>query len=174
MKHNYLLHIGLLMAMLLLPMAAWGQTTLDISTGTITFESGGYTQENGSSGSDQNGYIITQTETMTSNIIFVKGGTYNITLDGVNIRAISSNRDTYSAFDLRSSSTVNLTLKGNNTLEAASSRDNNPGYRYAALSVPKDNTLTITDQSTGTLSAKGGMYIDSRNTTVYGAGIGGS
>ncbi|WP_455638095.1 beta strand repeat-containing protein [Parabacteroides sp.] len=133
--------------------------TLDISRGSITITNSGYTQ-NGQSGNfpgEGSCFIITQSnkETATNNTITVSSGTQNITLKGVNISVNDA-----SAFSIATGAEVNLTLEEENKLSS--------GSNYAGLQVPGENNasakLTITAESTGSLTTQGGFY---------GAGIGG-
>lgn len=174
MKNNYLLCLVFLLSLFSLPVRGWAQTaTLDISNGTITFQNGQYVQGS-NSGSASGEIIITQSnaETPTANKILVKGETYHITLNGVNIETNDTD-GTCSAFDMERNkvSNVYLTLQGNNRLVAGSGRGN-PGYNRAGLSVSSTSSLTITEQSTGYLYVEGGHFFDSV-THIYGCGIGG-
>ena len=174
MKNNYLLCLVFLLSLFSLPVRGWAQTaTLDISNGTITFQNGQYVQGS-NSGSASGEIIITQSnaETPTANKILVKGETYHITLNGVNIETNDTD-GTCSAFDMERNkvSNVYLTLQGNNRLVAGSGRGN-PGYNRAGLSVSSTSSLTITEQSTGYLYVEGGHFFDSM-THIYGCGIGG-
>ncbi|WP_293674624.1 hypothetical protein [uncultured Parabacteroides sp.] len=155
MKNNYLLHFSLFMAMLLLPLAAWGQTTqsLNIENGSITITSTGYTIGNGGEQAYSGAYTISGTT--TSNTVTVSSGTHNITLDGASIDV--STTDNSCAFAIAADAQVNLTLTGENVLKS--------GLDKAALNVPAEATLVITEESTGSLVANGGFK---------GAGIGGN
>ena len=134
--------------------------TLDISQGSITITNSGYEQTNVGSGNlpaDGSCFIITQSNkgTATNNTITVSSGTQNITLKGVNISVNTS------AFSIATDAEVNLTLEEENQLSS--------GSNYAGLQVPSENNasakLTITAESTGSLTVQGGFF---------GAGIGGT
>ena len=133
--------------------------------------------------SENGDYVIESTSSeITGNTIKVNAGvTANITIDGVNIK-----KDIFSdgPFELATGATVNLTLKGVNTLQTLNAYS-------AALQVPRDATLFITEDSSGSLLATshrgagigGGMHgaggtihIDGGTVTAqsdFGAGIGG-
>lgn len=99
------------------------------------------------------------TQTTTDIIVVSSGAAASITLNNVNID-ISSKGYTC-AFDM-AGATVNLTLSGTNTLKS--------GIGVAGLRVPVGASLTITEQSAGSLEA---TAIDSSGHNP-GAGIGGS
>lgn len=159
MKNNYLLHFSLFMAMLFVPVVAWGQTpkSLDISQGSITITSAGYKIGDGNEQSYKGAYTISGTT--TTNTVTVSSGTHNITLDGASIDV--STTEYSCAFAIATGAQVNLTLTGENVLQS--------GEEKAALNVPEVEgpvaTLIITKESTGSLFAKGG---------ASAAGIGGN
>lgn len=99
------------------------------------------------------------TQTTSDIIVVSSGATANITLNNVNIDISAKNYTC--AFDM-AGATVNLTLSGENTLKS--------GIGMAGLRVPVGASLTITEQSTGSLEA---TAINS-NGHNPGAGIGGS
>ena len=154
MKKNYLLHFSLFMAMLLLPRAAWGQTvqSLDISRGSITITSTGYTIGDDHEQNYTGDYVISGTT--TSYTVTVSSGTHNITLNGASIDVSAT--DDACAFSIAADAQVNLTLTGENVLTSGGSK--------AALNVPANATLIIMEGSSGSLVANGGYK---------GAGIGG-
>ena len=113
---------------------------------------------------DSGRYVITQRDSghPVTNTISVTSGAPDIELENVNIDA-SSNSTNQCAFSIASGAAVTLTLDGTNTLKS--------GGNWSGLWVPastatgvSDASLTITEQSTGSLNAIGGDN---------GAGIGG-
>lgn len=171
------IRLGWLCSLLLLCwLPVWGQEqTLYIDDGMIVIEDGKYTQ--GESTNVHTGsYLIKQKTpaTPTSNSIIVKGGTHDITLDGVNIEKADDVGETHSAFEIikESGAVVNLTLEGENVLTAGDGSPYTIGLTRSGIFVPKNTKLTITAKSTGTLIAKGGSS-DTQDVNVRGAGIGG-
>ena len=104
------------------------------------------------------GTSLTISGTTTTDRIVVRSGvSADITLDGVSIdRSIGF--PAVCAFDI-AGATVKLTLKGTNTLKS--------GWRIAGLHVPGDASLTVTAESTGSLTA-------ASRTDSGAAGIGGN
>lgn len=103
---------------------------------------------------------LTISGTTTKDKIVIQDGiTANVTLNNVNIDVISTNGAC--AFEVAGSAVYNLTLQGTNILSS--------GYQRAGLQVQtsddKTASLTITEGSTGSLTATGDNG---------GAGIGGS
>lgn len=125
---------------------------INIADGTITINATDYSQ-NGVTVPYTGDYVITGTS--TTNFIQVSSGTHNMTISDltVDVSAISS----CFAFFIQSGANVNLTLQGENLLRS--------GYYRAGLSVISGAGLTITSESTGSLSSYGNMA---------GAGIGGN
>lgn len=142
------------------------ETILDIANGSIPFmESGGNKTVNMKPYTGS----VTITGTHTNNFILINNGEHNITLDNA----------TFPRIMLTSKAKLNLTLVGNNTIDGSESSV--PG-----IYVPKGAQLVITEESTGTLTAKGasgmagigGMTMDiSGSITINGGtvtAIGGS
>ncbi|MBQ2392348.1 MAG: leucine-rich repeat domain-containing protein, partial [Clostridia bacterium] len=142
------------------------ETILDISSGSIPFmESGGNKTVNMKPYTGS----VTITGTHTNNFILINNGEHNITL----------NNATFPRIMLTSKAKLNLTLVGNNTIDGSESSV--PG-----IYVPNGAQLVITEESTGTLTAKGasgmagigGMTMDiSGSITINGGtvtAIGGS
>ena len=142
------------------------ETILDIANGSIPFmESGGNKTVNMKPYTGS----VTITGTHTNNFILINNGEHNITLDNA----------TFPRIMLTSKAKLNLTLVGNNTIDGSESSV--PG-----IYVPNGAQLVITEESTGTLTAKGasgmagigGMTMDiSGSITINGGtvtAIGGS
>lgn len=127
-------------------------TKLDISNGSITFTTDGYTQEGtGTTGNSP----VTITGTTTDKTVTVTSGEHEITLDGADIQFNDGNPYAGTcAFSIANGAKVTLILKGENTLGSGCSR--------AGLQVPGGATLEIKGE--GSLTANGGQW---------GAGIGG-
>ena len=120
-------------------------TTLDISEGSITFTSDGYTQE-GTPGATGTGPVtITGTSTDKTKTVNVTSGEHEITLEGASIQV-----PVYQvcAFSIANGAKVTLILKGENTLGSGESR--------AGLQVPEGATLEIKGE--GSLTANGGYH----------------
>lgn len=131
-------------------------TTLDISKGSITFTSDGYTQE-GTPGATGTGPVtITGTSTDKTKTVTVTGGEHEITLEGASIQFNdgSSYNPGTCAFSIANGAKVILILKRENTLKS--------GTYQAGLQVPEGAELEIKGE--GSLTANGGQW---------GAGIGG-
>ena len=131
-------------------------TTIDLQTITDGTTGAGYAFSGGVLTLSGNGpfTITTNGNTIINRSIVVSSGvTADITLDNTKID-VSSAPDVC-AFDT-TGATVNLTLTGTNTLKSGDNR--------AGLEVPSGAALTVTAQSTGTLTVTGG---------TSGAGIGG-
>ncbi|MCR5666233.1 MAG: leucine-rich repeat domain-containing protein [Eubacterium sp.] len=112
---------------------------------------------------DPDGYILTtSSENATDGFATVQSGTWNITINDMNLCKYTSASETIAPtymgdpISVMSGASVNLTVLGTNTLIGAT---NEPGIR-----VQNGASLTITAKSTGTLNAYG---------KVKGAGIGG-
>ena len=127
----------------MMPETVNAETAFSLADGNIDItESGNY-------------YIVGAS---TQNIITVTGsidGDVNITLTEVSIDVSGSNNAC--AFSIGAGSNVNLTLIGANVLKS--------GSYQAGLHVPEGAALTVTEASTGLISAEGG---------VGGTGIGGN
>jgi len=152
-KINYL--IATLALTLCLTANAVAQNTINLSTtntslaGQWTVASNVFTILDGAN--------VTITGTSGTNerrIAIAANATVNITLDGATITTLIASNP---AILLNNNSNVTLTLVGTNTLRGGQSR--------AAIHVPVGTTLTISDESTGNLTATGGSS---------SAGIGGS
>ena len=152
----------------LLPSTAWAAEpgVLDLSNGSITITSTGYTQ--GASSETYTGdYTITQTTSGTSiNTITVASGTHNVTLSNVNITAGSG-----AAISVAAGATLNLTLEGINSVTGAAG--------YAGISVAAawngaefdpENSGHLVIDGNGSLTAQGG---NATSNCGAGAGIGG-
>ena len=102
-------------------------------------------------GDDCQGHRITQTGggKNTSSMILVESGAHNVTFVDLNL--------TTAYVGILSGGTMNLTVEGSNTISAALNK--------AGISVPEGAALTITAESTGSLTVSG---------NVRGAGIGGA
>lgn len=156
MRNNYLLPAGLLLVMLFLSVAAWGQQSLNISNGNIIITPSGYTVGNGSETSFTGNYSITQSSpsSPTSNTITIKDE-YNgtITLDNVNIE---TNQEKTVPFHADKAGQITLLLKGENKLTNGYSSE---GNQNPGLATPWGNGcgITIADAPAdiGTLTAKG-------------------
>ncbi|MFA9466317.1 MAG: InlB B-repeat-containing protein [Velocimicrobium sp.] len=115
--------------------------TYDISAGDITINS---------SNLDTYNYAVI-TGASESNMITIDGVTAYLTLSGMNLN-IKSVDDTiarwHSAIKLTNDATLNLTITGDNTVTG--------GDKHAAINVPAGCSLVITQDSTGTLTAKAG------------------
>ncbi len=145
-------------------------TELDVSKGNIVIDDGtldAYDKDgNHITTANPNGYIITGSYTISDSSkleeekVVIKDGNHNITIKNLSINVYHSYGGSLlkgaSAFSVEKGR-VNLTLEGANTLSG--------GYNHAGLSIGADASLTITEQSTGSLTATGGMF---------GAGIGGN
>ena len=92
--------------------------------------------------SDEDGNIVQKR-------IVIDGTTVNLTIRDVNIDR-STWYATTAAIELINGAKLNLTLEGNNVLKGS--------IGGAGIGVGEDCTLTITAQSTGTLTAVGGSY----------------
>lgn len=122
---------------------------------------------------DSGRYVITQQDSRqpVTHTISVTSGAPNIELENVNID-VHGNTDKC-AFSIAPGAAVTLTLIGTNMLVS--------GGGCAGLRVPAgpdantpDASLTITEQSTGSLNATGAGYDNGIDICVGGAGIGGS
>lgn len=111
--------------------------------GSITIDATGYTVAGNDHVSYSGDYRITQHDSAeTSNTVTVTGGAPDIEIDNININGASSG---FSAFSIGFGASVQLTLVGKNTLRS-------PYYR-PGLKVPSGAELTVTAQSTGSLTA---------------------
>lgn len=168
MRNNYLLPVSLLLIMLFLPAAAWGEMqtqSLNISNGSIIITPTGYKIGNGTKTSFSGNYSITQSSpsSATSNTITIttdenKGSTHysgTITLDNVNIETTQEN---VVPFHADKAGQITLLLKGENKLTNSYSSNGNSN---PSLATPWGNGCGITiaddpaDQAIGTLTAKG-------------------
>jgi hypothetical protein len=167
---SVLLAAALVLSLPGLTLPALAATSYSINDSSVTISTAG-------------DYIITgsstaSTITVNSDI----SGDVNITLSDVNITVSSG-----TAFSVGANTTVNLTLTGTNTLSS--------GAYCAGLLVPSGAALSITEESTGSLTAIGGLNSsgiggggdnngDAGTVTIcggtvtatgggYGAGIGG-
>lgn len=139
-----------------------------INISKVNSDGFGYTFTNTGSGIDirlaENGWYVFTGSTDVNRIKVPGGVSASVTLKDVTVDVLGA--DYSSAFSLDPSASVNLTLEGTNILKS--------GMNRAGLEVPvdflnptdstKNASLTVTAQSTGSLSAAGGQY---------GAGIGG-
>ena len=122
--------------------------------GSITIDATGYTVVGNDHVSYSGDYRITQHDSAeTSNAVTVSGGAPDIEIDNININCASNGG---CAFTIGSGASVHLTLAGENTLRSS---PGDPG-----LKVPNGAALTVTAQSTGSLTA---------SSMLWGAGIGG-
>ena len=116
--------------------------TLDIGKGTITITGTGYKQgtaETETSWDTSNSsHELTITGTSTTNRIIVEGGTPVITLKDLTMSNVEV------AIDLKAD--AKICLQGNNTLT--------PKEEYPGIYIAKDHTLTVAEESTGTLTIK--------------------
>lgn len=111
----------------------------------------GITIDNNNLG-DYNGKTITGTAPDDKNIIISGGVTVYLTIDNLVIDRRDGNygNGRYDAIEIKDNSTLYLTLKGNNVLKG----NNESGG--AGIRVEEGNTLIITADSDGTLTAIGG------------------
>ncbi len=146
--------LTLALSRMMLDAAASDSVTIDIET--VTGNGTGYTYSGGILTIIESGsYVITGSGTSTANRIKINSGlTADITLNNVNIDV--SSRNVTCAFDM-AGATVTLTLMGDITLKS--------GNYCAGLQVSQGAALTISADSTGTITATGGNN---------GAGIGGA
>jgi hypothetical protein len=101
--------------------------------------------------------------TTGTRIIVASGVTANITLDSVNI---DMSKKSAPAFEIASGATVNLTLSGDSALKGGSTK--------AGIAAPAGAALTITEASTGSLTATGGngsAGIGGGGSTINGGAI---
>ena len=127
---------------------AAGDVELDISQGSITITSTGYSVDGGTEIDHTGSYKITQADSSvtTSNTITISGDDINVTISGLNISG--------GCPITIASGSCNLIVDGNSTLMAS--------VNQPAIRVESGKTITIS--GSGELSATGGNY---------GAGIGG-
>ena len=120
-------------------------SALDISNGSIVINSDNITQGS-TSYTYSDGQMIIVTGTSTTNYISVNSGkTTDITLQNASVGgSLASN---VAAVSITGSSTANITLVGSNTLTG--------GYNAPGVFVAKDNTVSFTAASTGSLTASG-------------------
>lgn len=97
---------------------------------------------------------LTITGSTTTNTIQIQQGTHDLILDNVSIKASGAPAFSFKPYY---GADITVTLRGNNTLQS--------GSGFAGLQVPHGEALTITAESTGSLTAIGG---------TYAAGIGGN
>ncbi len=152
------------MVLTLLPMAAMAAETTDtFGAFTVTYDGTAPTYTNNTLTLGSGNYTVAMTEGVTQTtddiIVVSSGAVAHITLNNVNIDV--SAKGYTCAFDM-TGATLYLTLSGANTLKS--------GIGMAGLRVPAGASLTITGQSTGSLTA---TTIDSDGHKP-GAGIGGS
>ena len=147
--------IALAMSMSL-PMTTYA-ADWDLEKGSITVDAGdsGQTVTQGSTSTQDDAPVITQSSAETSNTITInaseENATANVTISNVNINASGA------AIATSGKGNVNIELDGTNTLKS--------GSDHAGLEKSIDGKLTITDENeNGKLSAIGGYS---------GAGIGG-
>ncbi len=140
------------------------QTVLDISKGSAHIDEK-YVDAYAANGTkvttyDPDGYVVTGTTTDNSRCVRVTGGSHKITMQNLSLNTTGSAE--YPAFMIEGAK-IELTLVGDNYL---TSRQFCPGLAVMGA----DSSLTITKESTGTLTATGGAGTGS----VVGApGIGG-
>lgn len=129
--------------------------SIDIADGSVTINATDYTQ-NEVTYPHTGDLVITGSS--TTNNVNINAGTYDITLNGLNIDVSSIGAPSYpGAIYLYSGASVNLTLINENTLRSGNYR---PG-----LTVPAGASLIITTESSGSLTSNGGYLA---------AGIGGT
>lgn len=139
---------------------------LYLDSGDIVITDSGYSVNGGSITQYFGNYLITQNGNgKVQHTITVQSGTPDITIDNINIDV--STMENTCAFSIAKDAAVNLTLEGTNTLKS--------GENIAGLQVPGDGSdppvfannasLTVTAQSTGSLTVTGGYE---------SAGIGGN
>lgn len=110
-----------------------------------------YSADGGQSWTDYSGSITLKGENSTY-AVEVVNGEHDVIVDGITLTHAKG-----SPFDIKSGAAVNLTLKGDNTVSAVDDE-------YASgIQVPEGAELTITKDSTGSLTASG---------VESGAGIG--
>lgn len=123
---------------------------------------------------DSGSYVITQQnreQSVTNTITVDSGIAPDIELQNVNID-VSGSDTNQCAFSIAPGASVRLTLTGTNTLVSGGGC---AGLRVPASTTPgvSDASLTITDQSTGSLNVTGAGY-DYGEDAFGGAGIGGN
>ncbi|NLL94948.1 MAG: hypothetical protein GX224_04260, partial [Thermoplasmatales archaeon] len=114
------------------------------------------------------------TGTHSTNGVTVSGGSPKVTVENLNVdfTNFGTERNGASPFVISDGAAVSMTLVGNNTLYGRANVvaksaikqgfTDDAYYGFAAMDVMPGTTLTITSESTGTLTAKGG------DATIYG------
>lgn len=124
--------------------------TLYLDSGDITIDEYGYTAGGGGHIGYSGDYRITQHDSGAAPTVHCvavgMGGGHNITIENINIDVSAAND--MCAFAIQPTAGVTLTLAGKNTLKSGNNR--------AGLEVPNGTVLTVTEQSTGSLTATGG------------------
>ena len=146
-----LLALCLLLVMLPVTAGAANETVkwLDISAGEINISPDGYKVGNAGKIAYTGKYGLIQTKERAYTVCFERGGTYDVTLQGLHVTGEGLQNPAIWVFK---NSVVNLTLDGDNLLDTRKAYLGN----YSAISIDPDCTLNITGN--GTLTTIGSFW----------------
>jgi len=123
-----------------------GKIYVDIASGDISL-----TETNGVKYANSTAYegelTVTDSDTSVANVLTIESGEHNVTIDSITVKQIK----------VATGAKLNLTLVGESTIKPGTSG-------LAAIQIPEDTELVITESSQGSVTATG---------EYSGAGIGG-